>query len=370
MTLALDPSSPASATLSRDNAELRLVRLWLYGIALLITVMVTVGGATRLTDSGLSITEWKPILGAIPPLNAADWQEAFDKYRQIPEYQEINKGMSLEAFKVINWWEWAHRFLGRIIGLAFFVPAATFWMLGYLPGALKPKIVGLFLLGGLQGAIGWWMVASGLVDRVDVSQYRLGVHLTLAFFLFAAILWVAFGLRQRAAEDHPPFALTGVKILTVLLFLQIFFGALVAGLDAGLHYNTWPLIDDAFIPGGLMEIAPAYLNLFENIKTVQFTHRMLAYLLIAATIAYSVYLFLANVSKRAKIAGILFVVALLWQVYLGIVTLLNAVPIELGLTHQAVALGILALFIWHWRALAGGYRFKREAVQPVLREER
>ncbi len=248
--------------------------------------MVIVGGATRLTDSGLSITEWQPILGAIPPLTEADWLAAFEKYRQIPEYQLINKGMTLEDFKFIYWWEWAHRFLGRIIGLVFFIPFAVFALTGRLSRGTAWRCGVLFVLGGLQGALGWYMVSSGLVDRVDVSQYRLSAHLTLATVIFAAILWVAIGLGgKRHAPRH------GMEwaalALVALILLQVAAGGFVAGLDAGMGYNTWPLMDGALVPPGLMIMEPGWRNLFENAMTVQFNHRLLAYVITLAAVAYA-----------------------------------------------------------------------------------
>lgn len=334
------------------------VRLWLYAIAVLIAAMVVVGGATRLTDSGLSITEWKPLLGAIPPLSAADWQEVFDKYRLIPEYELVNKGMSLEEFKFIFWWEWAHRFLGRIVGLAFFVPAVAFWALGFFPSALKPRIAGLFILGGLQGVVGWWMVASGLVERVDVSQYRLAVHLTLACFLFAAVLWVAFGLGGR---PRPAAAGAGMRsaagALVALVFLQIFAGGLVAGMDAGLAYNTWPQMDGAFVPSGLGAMSPVWINIFENAKTVQFDHRMLAYGLWFAALLHAVWVCAKPVERRIKMQAFAIFAVMSLQAAAGISTLLLHVPLDVALTHQFGALIVLAVGVFYLRSLKGPSAF-------------
>ena len=233
----MDPSA-------KQIAARPYIQAWLLAVAGLVFAMVIVGGATRLTDSGLSITEWKPILGALPPLNQADWLEAFEKYKQIPEYQVINRGMELGEFKFIFWWEWSHRFLGRFIGLAFFVPMLAFWLTGRLESRLRAPLAGLFILGGLQGLMGWYMVMSGLAERVDVSQYRLAAHLTLAAFIFAGLIWVTLDISQRRTGRVK----FGPLALIVLIVLQIFAGALVAGLDAGLTYNTWPLMDGDFIP--------------------------------------------------------------------------------------------------------------------------
>lgn len=322
----------------QQTAALPYVRAWLLGIAALVFCMVIVGGATRLTDSGLSITEWQPLLGAIPPFTEAHWLEAFEKYRQIPEYQLVNKGMSLEAFKFIYWWEWGHRFLGRIIGLAFFLPFAYFAVTGALTMKTALRCGALFILGGLQGALGWYMVASGLVDRVDVSQYRLAAHLTLATMIFAAVLWVSFGLdRSRRA---PSAAREWVALLIiVLVLLQVAAGGFVAGLDAGFGYNTWPLMEGALVPQGLLAAEPWWRNMFENALTVQFNHRVLAYVLAVLAAGY------AYVAQSRSSLVLLAAVGL--QVVLGIWTLLWAVPLWLGLAHQGGALVVLAAAIWN-----------------------
>ena len=279
MTSIAENAGTVRSERDRLLANRALLRGWLYVVLLMLFALVLVGGATRLTDSGLSITEWKPIHGVIPPLNDAEWQEEFAKYQQIPEYAEINQGMSLEAFKRIFWWEWAHRILARGVGFVFALPLAFFWATRRIERGLGPKLVGLLALGGLQGAVGWWMVASGLVDRVDVSQYRLAIHLTLACLIFAAIMVVARGL---APHSEPPADRSTQRFAGFLLFAvfcQIFLGGLVAGLDAGMSYNTWPLMDGAVIPGDLFVIDPAWRNLFENPKTVQFVHRLGGYTL-------------------------------------------------------------------------------------------
>lgn len=353
MTATLDLDKTVQGMHGYNNSQLAAIRLWLYTILGLIAAMVVVGGATRLTDSGLSITEWKPILGAIPPLTAEDWQIAFDKYRLIPEYELVNKGMSLAEFKFIFWWEWAHRFLGRVIGFAFFVPAVVFWALGWLPSGLKPRIVGLFILGGLQGVVGWWMVASGLVDRVDVSQYRLAVHLTLACFLFAAVLWVALGLRDKFAVASTPAMRWAAGVLLMLIFVQIFAGGLVAGLDAGLAYNTWPQMDGVFVPAGLGAMSPSWLNIFENAKTVQFNHRMIAYGLWALVLTHALWVSLKPVSRIVKVQAWLIFIVVTGQAIVGILTLLWAVPLDLALYHQFGVLVVLAASVWYLRTLKG-----------------
>lgn len=330
-----------------------LVRNWLYAVCGLIFMMVIVGGATRLTDSGLSITEWKPILGAIPPLNASDWQVAIEKYRQIPEYQQINKGMSLDEFKVIYWWEWGHRFLGRLIGLFVAVPLIFFWMTGRLEARLKPRLLLLFALGGLQGAIGWWMVKSGLVDRVDVSQYRLAVHLTLACLIFAYAMWLARSLVPHPDEPASRTTQTFAPIVFWIVVLQIFLGALVAGLDAGLAFNDWPTMDGAVIPADLWIQNPAWINLFENPKTVQFVHRLGAYFVLALIFVQMIAVLRSASGPSHKRRSIVLFLLACFQAFLGIVTLVLQVPMSWALLHQGGAVVLLGFAVIHWRAMKG-----------------
>jgi cytochrome c oxidase assembly protein subunit 15 len=329
----------------RQIAARPFIRLWLYVVAILLVLIVVVGGATRLTDSGLSITEWQPLLGVIPPLSDQAWQEAFAKYREIPEYRIINAGMTLEQFKYIYWWEWVHRFLGRFIGVAFFLPFLGFALSRSIEPGLTGRLLSLLVLGGAQGALGWYMVKSGLVDRVDVSQYRLAAHLSLAVAIFAASLWIAWGIGQpRRVLSWRPMSLVAA-LMVVLVFVQIAAGGFVAGLDAGMGYNTWPLMDGALIPSGLDAMSPGWRNLFENALTVQFVHRGIAYLLLAAALANLVVLRLAD-SDQWRSAALL-LVAILAQMALGIWTLLAQVPVPLGLAHQAGALLVLAAALWH-----------------------
>jgi len=334
------------------------LRIWLFFVAALVLAMIVVGGATRLTDSGLSITEWQPILGAIPPLTSNDWQIAFDKYRQIPEYQLVNKGMSLSQFEFIYWWEWSHRFLGRFIGLAFAFPLAVFWFAGKIPRGFTPKLVGILALGGLQGFFGWYMVQSGLSERVDVSHYRLALHLTTAFVILAAILWVAFELARTKDENHIRFHnLSTAQVRTasailVLLFLQVVVGAFVAGLKAGLVHNTWPLMNGAIIPEDIADLTPFYLNLVENPATVQFIHRLLAYILLAMALWHSLSISASADDERVVTSSWLLTCAFVAQAGLGIWTLLAAgraaeIPILLGLIHQGGAAIVLAIAVWH-----------------------
>ncbi len=331
----------------------RGVRLWLYGVAALIFAMILVGGVTRLTDSGLSITEWQPILGAVPPLSEADWQDAFAKYQQIPEYKLVNPGMSLAAFKSIYWWEWTHRFLGRFIGAAFLLPFLTFWLTGRIGRPLMPKLLGIFVLGGLQGGLGWYMVMSGLVDRVDVSQYRLAAHLSLAVLIYGAVLWVAWGAGRQPAALRGP-AVRGALLvsgagLAALVFLQIALGGLVAGLDAGQGYNTWPLMDGALIPDGLNAMQPWYRNLFESALTVQFQHRMVAYA-VALWALVQVWMATGGPAPVRSSAGLL-ALAVLAQIGLGVSTLLAQAPLGLSLAHQAGAIVVFTIALYHLHTL-------------------
>jgi heme a synthase len=354
-------SSTAAESLAAPRGEtsmpakhLRALRIWLGTVALLIVAMILVGGATRLTDSGLSITEWKPIMGVIPPLGEADWQKAFTAYQKIPEYTELKRGMSLEQFKTIFWWEWAHRFLGRFIGVAFFAPFIVFWIAGYIPRNLLPRLFGLFVLGGLQGALGWYMVKSGLVDRTDVSQYRLAAHFGVALSILGYTLWLLFGLgeekrvERRARSRAPAYVAGGVL---ALVFLQLLAGALVAGLDAGMGYNTWPLINGAFLPSGLWEASPWYLNVFENPLTVQFDHRMIGYTVVVASLIQLGWLAWREAPTPLIGSAMTLALLALLQATLGVWTLLLAVPIELGLAHQAGAVAVFAASVYHfWMA--------------------
>lgn len=353
MSTIASSSFPLQTEAARGEPSLAAIRVWLFTVAGLIFAMVIVGGATRLTDSGLSITEWRPILGAIPPLTEADWLEAFEKYRQIPEYQLVNKGMSLEAFKTIYWWEWAHRFLGRFIGIAFFAPLVFFWARGQIPKPLLPKLIVIFLLGGAQGALGWYMVQSGLAERTDVSQYRLAAHLGLAFLIYGAILWVAFELGgdRRAGQSRKAGVLWGAALALVgLIFLQVIAGGFVAGTNAGLSHNTWPLMDGAIVPDGLGVMRPWYLNLFENVLTVQFNHRMLGYAIALISFIALIAALRSGDGRAARLAVTVFA-AILAQIALGVLALLTQLEIGWALAHQGGAALLLGLALYQLHVL-------------------
>jgi cytochrome c oxidase assembly protein subunit 15 len=321
----------------------RAVRWWLLSVAALIAIMVLVGGATRLTESGLSITEWKPVSGALPPLTQEQWTQAFEGYKAIPQYHELNAGMSLSQFKSIFWWEWSHRLLGRFIGVAYLLPFLWFLWRGAVGGELKRRLWVIFALGGLQGAVGWWMVASGLSERVEVSQYRLATHLVLALLIYTAIVWTL-----RRQSDRPSLSATvRLKatsiVLLVVTFVQLYLGALVAGLRAGKIYNTWPDIDGGFIPSSarLFFEQPWWRNLFDNTLTVQFEHRMVAYTLFVLAILHAIDAIRSRADAAVTRGALWLVAVITLQATLGILTLLNQAPIDLALTHQAVAIAVL-----------------------------
>ncbi len=336
------------------------VRAWLLALFVLVTLMIAVGGLTRLTDSGLSITEWRPVTGALPPLSAAAWEAEFEKYRAIPEYQLQNSGMSLAEFKVIYWWEWGHRQLGRVIGLVWAAGFVFFWATGRIPAGWTGRLLLLGALGGLQGAIGWWMVASGLTGQmVDVASYRLATHLGLAFVILGLIAWYAMQLSRPEAQllqarrsgERRLFGLaTGMMHFA---FLQILLGALVAGIDAGRSFPTWPLMGETFFPADAFYVpgGEPWQAFFENPGLVQFMHRMAGYLLLAFGIV--VWLKGRRSAHRATAGAFNAMAAMLAvQMGLGIVTVIHAAPLALGLAHQlgAVALWVLILRARHHAA--------------------
>jgi len=323
------------------------VAWWLLTMAIMVLAMAVIGAITRLTESGLSITEWLPIAGAIPPMTEEAWEVALEKYRQIPEYQEVNKGMSLEAFKNIYWWEYIHRLWGRLLGLAFTVPMVWFWAKGKLPTALKPHVLVLFALGALQGYIGWWMVKSGLSGRVDVSQYRLAVHLGIAVVIFAHSFWLFMRIKfdETPAGPLESFRLTN-KVIVWLIFLSIIMGAFVAGMNAGLAYNTWPRMDGQWVPAGLFVMSPWLVNFFENALTVQFIHRWVAQVAVVLIFVFGIWVLRSKPNKKLKIAVIHLLIMAFVQLSLGIKTLMFGVPIPLAALHQMGAFLLLACSLW------------------------
>ena len=325
------------------------VARWLWAVAALVLLMVVVGGATRLTESGLSITEWKPVTGIIPPLSHAEWLDAFEKYKQIPQYKELFPDMDLGRFQTIFFWEWSHRLLGRLIGFVFALGLVWFWLRGALTSRLKWQLSGVLALGALQGAVGWWMVASGLVNRVEVAQERLAIHLLLASVTFAALVWIASGLRApRRAEQASTTAKVFGVLLTLVTLKQIFLGGLVAGLRAGLTYNTWPLMDGHFVPPleHLFKNDPWWTNFFDNVTTVQFDHRIAAYVLLALALLNALFARQTGVMRR----GWAIVALVCCQAGLGIATLLYSVPLPVALAHQAFAMLVLGMVAANLRA--------------------
>ncbi len=312
---------------------------WLVVCGILVFCMIIVGGATRLTHSGLSIVEWEPIVGTIPPLNDTDWNQVFDEYKGSPEYQLINFGMSLDEFKVIFWWEYFHRLLGRLIGFVFFVPFLFFLLTRRLNAGLTGRLLGIFALGGLQGGMGWYMVASGLVDEPNVSQYRLTAHLGIAFLIFGAITWTAMSVLYPSKTNLsvPVKSMYKASVaVSATLFLMVLSGGFVAGLQAGLIYNTFPLMGNSFIPPNLFALTPFWTNFFDNMTTVQFDHRIIAYILAIMIPIFWFKLRRRDVSNRTKTLSNLLLGLLALQIVLGITTLIYHVPTVLGVAHQAI----------------------------------
>lgn len=334
------------------------VRLWLIAVAALIFVTLIVGGATRLTESGLSIVEWKPVTGIVPPLSQGAWQQEFEKYQTIPQYRELNRGMRLDEFKIIYWWEWAHRALARLVGAVFLLPFVYFLWRGWIEPALRNRLWTIFGAGALLGAVGWWMVASGLSGRTSVSPYRLAFHLTLACAIYAAIVWTAQRLAATSSSPAPRHDEKNTRIrdaalaMVALVLVQIYLGALVAGLDAGLIYNTWPLLDGALVPSAerLWFETPAWRNLFENALTVQFEHRMVAYALWLFAVLHALDAARSKSAAPARIGAFVLAGAVTLQAIVGIVTLLYMAPLALALAHQAMAIVVLTIAAVHAEA--------------------
>jgi cytochrome c oxidase assembly protein subunit 15 len=337
----------------------RAVAWWLFACCTMVFVTLVIGGVTRLTHAGLSIVEWQPLIGALPPLSEAHWQELFAKYRQTPEFLLRNHDMTLDGFQTIFWWEWAHRLSGRLIGAVFLLPYLWFLARGQLRGKLAWKIAGFFILGGLQGAMGWYMVKSGLVDDPRVSQYRLAAHLGLAFLIFGLMGWTALGLMQPRSQGNtntaklavspaPTFAQLITRrlgaALIALVFIMVLSGALVAGIHAGLAYNTFPLMNGSFLPPESFMLEPVWLNFFNNMATVQFDHRLIAWTLLALVPWFALRVW--RDFPAARPAALFMASWLLVQVSLGIGTLMMRVPVPLAAAHQAGAMILFALVLW------------------------
>ncbi|WP_370931154.1 COX15/CtaA family protein [Bartonella sp. DGB1] len=337
----------------------KYIRYWLYSILFLLLVIVLVGGITRMTDSGLSITEWKPIYGIIPPLNLAQWQQEFFQYQQIAQYKIFNQGMTLEEFKKIFWWEWIHRFLARLVGFLVIVPLLYFWITKKLNKALKRRLLFILAIGALQGFIGWWMVSSGVGNSslIFVSHYRLAIHLTFAAVLIFLVFSLACQLIHKNYLFAPKSVRIGSGIIIFLIIVQIYLGALVAGLRAGYIDTSWPLMTGGFLPADLFPSNPWWVSLFEDKLTVQFVHRMFAYLLVIIVGWHSFWTSqVVPASRHSKSALYLFLVVLL-QAIIGVCTLLTDISIEWALLHQLIAFVVLIFAVVH-RQIAKGDNIK------------
>lgn len=319
----------------------RKLGIWLLVMAGLVFGLVIVGGLTRLTNSGLSIVEWKPVTDWLPPLSDQAWEVEFSKYKAFPEYQKINRGMSLAEFQSIYAWEYAHRLYGRLIGFAFALPLAWFFVTGQIAKAHMPRLIGLFFLGGLQGGVGWFMVKSGLIDRPDVSHYRLALHFGMAVLIFGLLLWMALDLLRPQTHFVKTQTIPRIATSTLVaaIYLQLLTGAMVAGLDGGFIYNTWPDMNGNFLPEDWLHLSPAWLNFFENPSTVQFIHRTGAYCVIGLGIWSAIQSWKLHV---ARLAVKLLLTTLVLQVMLGLATLLLIVPVPIASAHQAGALLLFA----------------------------
>jgi cytochrome c oxidase assembly protein subunit 15 len=357
---------PVSGIIQPPAADaLRGVRLWLGSLILLVFAMVLVGGATRLTESGLSITEWKPLTGVVPPLGEAAWREAFDLYRASPQYDILNRGMSLADFKTIFWWEWAHRELGRFIGFVYLAGFLWFAFRRAVPTRLLLVLAAMGLLLAMQGLVGWIMVASGLEPGMTaVAPIKLTLHLTLACLFFAGLVALFVRLGGAAREPASAGACWSATALVLLAFIQIALGGLVAGHDAGLAFNTWPLMDGRFFPAGYAILEPAWLNPVDNVTAIQFNHRIGAYSLAAFVLAYAVAVRREGPGRPAR--ALLLAALVLAQVVLGIATLVQAVPIGLALAHQGLAMILLLALVWNASVLTS--RPRPADLTPQLRD--
>lgn len=334
-------------SLQESRGADRAIGFWLFGVAAMVAIMVVIGGITRLTESGLSMVEWRPLLGWLPPLSEEQWTRVFALYQNSPQYLQVNTWMGLEEFQRIFWWEYIHRLWGRLIGLAFVLPFAWFLIRGKVRRDLRLRLVILLLLGGAQGAVGWWMVKSGLVDDPAVSQYRLTLHLGLAFVILGALLWTAFDLTLRSAAPRAPRALYGHAVLAlVCISVTVLAGALVAGLDAGLIYNTFPLMDGDIVPEDYAHLSPFWLNVTENPAAVQFHHRVAAMVSVLVVFALLMHVIRSDLSAQRRLPVHLLAGLVLIQVALGITTLLFVVPLDLAAAHQGGAVALFAAAVW------------------------
>ncbi|MDJ0893563.1 MAG: COX15/CtaA family protein [Alphaproteobacteria bacterium] len=357
-------AAPAATDRAHSTAETyprRAIAGWLFTVAGLIYAMAVIGAITRLTESGLSIVYWRPITGWLPPMSVAEWEAVFAQYQGSPEYMKVNAGMTLAEFKTIFWWEYVHRLWGRLIGVAFALPLVWFLVRRQVPPRLRGHLLAAFALGGLQGVVGWWMVQSGLIDRPDVSHLRLAAHLGLAVAIYGYVLWLAIAVLNNGFVRQPPRTggpaadatgsvsrrlAYGAMAVCGLVFLTILSGALVAGLDAGLIYNTFPLMDGALIPSAAFNLSPWWHNLFDDIATVQFDHRWLAITTAFACLWLWWYCYRAPISARARFAAHCVALMVCVQLGLGISTLILVVPIPLAAAHQGGALLLFGLIIW------------------------
>jgi cytochrome c oxidase assembly protein subunit 15 len=335
--------------MNASSSQNRAVAIWLLVCCGLVFVMVVLGGVTRLTGSGLSMADWHPLVGWLPPFSDAEWQRVFDLYRQTPEFLKVNAHMDVAAFKSIFWLEFLHRLLGRTIGIVFLLPFVFFFAKGYIKPAAWPKYLLMFILGGMQGVLGWYMVKSGLVDNPHVSQYRLTAHLFAAFLIYAYMFWVAMSLLFPASgkERHPWYGKS--LALTVLTSVTIISGGFVAGLKAGKIYNTFPLMGDYWVPPGTMALEPFWRNFFDNMTTVQFDHRILALTTLIAVVSFWFKARKADLPLRSRPAVNALLHTTVLQVALGITTLVMSVPVFLGAAHQGVAMLLftVSLYILH-----------------------
>lgn len=333
-----------------DRVLRRQIALWLFICSAMVFSILVVGGVTRLTHSGLSIVEWRPIVGVIPPLSQSEWEDTFDKYKLTPEFEKVNHQMSLDDFKGIFWWEYWHRVLGRLVGVVFLLPFLYFWLRRKIARPLILKLFGIFLLGGMQGAMGWFMVKSGLVDDPRVSQYRLTAHLSLAFLIFISMMWLALDLWTARTRETPNAALRKLQRigfwLSGLIFYMVVTGGFVAGIRAGKAYNTFPLMNGHVLPPESFLIEPWFLNFFNNMALVQFNHRLGAWLLALLVPWFWLKVMSGAVSAKAKAVANLLLAATTMQIALGIATLLMAVPVALGAAHQGGAMVVFGILLW------------------------